>query len=74
MFWGFGGVFFSKHRESFVHVVTADESLQEHLFYYVTDLLLLLTNSKKTMYGQVLRENAEELMSHGWLESTRVFR
>lgn len=40
---------------------------------YVTGLLLLLTNSKKSMYGQVLGANAEQLMSHGQLENAWVF-
>lgn len=75
LFLGVGGMFFfPKYKESFVHVVTADVSRQEHLFHYVTDLLLLLTNSKKTMYGQVLRENAGQLMSCGELANARVFR
>lgn len=71
---GFGGGFFSKYKESFAHAVTADVSIWEHLFHYVTDLLLLLTNSKKTVYGQVVWANAEQLMSCGQLKSAWVFR
>lgn len=58
LFWGFGSdFFFSEHGESFIHAVTADVSVREHSFHYVTDVLLLFTNSKKTMvkcYDQML--------------------
>lgn len=54
--WWWVFFFFYKYKESFACVVTADMSVHEHLFYYGTDLLLLLANSGKAVYGQMSQQ------------------